>query len=562
MAHDIVIRGGRLVDGTGKRSTEGDVAISDGRITDVGSVDGIAKREIDARGMTVTPGFIDVHTHFDAQIGWDPMLTPVSWHGVTTAMMGNCGVTFAPCRPHDRDTLAGMMETVEDIPKEAILGGLPWDWEDYGGYLDAIERLNPAINIAGLVGHSAVRYYVMGDRAVEGQPTPEERKQMADLVAQSIDDGAIGFSTNRFVPHKGPDGKSIPGTFAEPEELHEIGRVVAERDALLQAVGIRPKGMRKLAAETKARALFSFGVFGPTPLAGRWFSHLLDRANPKGNDVTMCTHVRGSGFVLGMQSQILPVKGTQWDALRAADFEGRMKMVRDPEACAALTAEARTQRRFSLLVRRAYYMGEGAQPEYAMHRRDNLAKMSGQANEHWSETFFRLARETNGKALFTLRLFSSNMPALANLIQNPKVLPGLGDAGAHVSQIMDAGWASFMLSHWVRETGTFSMEEAIRRMTSDSARVMGLADRGVLAAGMRADVNVFDADQVAECHPEMVHDFPGGAPRFIQRAVGYKATLVNGEVSLIDGEHTGVRAGQVLRHANPRRKPQLQAAAS
>ena len=244
MAHDIVIRGGQLVDGTGQGPSPGDVAISDGIITDVGSVDGSAKREIDARGMTVTPGFIDVHTHFDAQIGWDPLLTPVSWHGVTTAMMGNCGVTFAPCRPGDRETLAGMMETVEDIPKEAILGGLPWDWEDYGGYLDALERLAPAINVAGLVGHSAVRYYVMGDRAVKGQPSAEERKQMADVVAQSIDAGAIGFSTNRFKPHKGPDGESIPGTFAKRDELEEIGRVVAARGALLQAVGIPPKKMR------------------------------------------------------------------------------------------------------------------------------------------------------------------------------------------------------------------------------------------------------------------------------------------------------------------------------
>jgi len=562
MKHDILIRGGQLVDGTGAASIEGDVAIRGGHITEVGKVEGTAHREIDARGMTVTPGFIDVHTHFDAQIGWDPMLTPVSWHGVTTAMMGNCGVTFAPCRPRDRDTLAGMMETVEDIPKEAILGGLPWDWEGYGGYLDTIERLNPAINIAGLVGHSAVRYYVMGDRAVEGQPTTEERKQIADVVAQSIDAGAIGFSTSNFKPHKGPDGKSIPGTFAKPEELHEIGRVVAERDALFQVVGTQTMGMRKLAAKTKARALFSLAVMGPTPLMGKLASHLLDRANPEGNDVTACTHVRGSGFVLGLQSQIFPVKGSHWKALHEADFEGRLKMARDPETCAGLVAEAKSQRRFSLLVRRVYYMGEGERPEYAMHRRDNLAKMAGQANEHWSETFFRLARETNGKALFTLRLFSSNMPALAHLIQNPKVLPGLGDAGAHVSQIMDAGWASFMLSHWVRDTGTFTMEEAIRRMTSASARVMGLKDRGILAPGMRADVNVFNADRVAECHPEIVHDFPNGAPRFIQRSVGYKATLVNGEVSLLDGELTGVRAGQVLRHRHAPSKPMTPATTS
>ena len=543
MRHDVIIRGGDIVDGTGGDAYAGDIGISEGIVTDVGQVEGTATREIDARGMTVTPGFIDVHTHLDAQIGWDALLTPVSWHGVTTAMMGNCGVTFAPCRASDRNTLAGMMASVEDIPKEAILSGLPWDWESYGEYLDSIERLRPAINVAGLVGHSAVRYYVMGDRAVKGEPTIEERRQMAEIVAESIDAGAIGFSMNRLRIHKGPDGESIPGTFAKPEELEEIARVVSERDGLLQSVGARQGMLGKLASDTEARILFSSAVLGPTRMAGKFWNGVFNRAASGRRDITMCTHVRGSGLVFGLQSNLPPVRGSSWRRLKQLNLEDRLEAVRDDATCAALIGDARQHRLIGLMMRRMYYMGTNASPEYTQPAGENVAALAKRAGEHWSETFLRLSRESGGRGLFTLRMFSANLPGLGELITNPNVLPGLGDAGAHVSQIMDAGWPSFMLSYWVRETHHFSMGEAVRRMTSASARGMGLTDRG-----MRADVNVFDAAQVAECQPELVHDFPHGAPRFIQRAVGYRATLVNGQVSVENGEHTGIRAGQVLRH--------------
>ena len=237
MSHEIVVTGGTIVDGTGAEPFAADLAIDDGRITAIGSDLGGGREVIDARGLTVTPGFVDLHTHLDAQIGWDPDLTPVSWHGVTTALLGNCGVTFAPCKPADRELLAGMMETVEDIPRNAILTGLPWNWEDYGGYLNAIEKLKPGINVAGMVGHCAVRFYVMGERAVEEQATEAERRRMAELVGESIDRGAVGFSTNRYAPHKLPDGRSIPGTFADPIELVEIAKQVAPRGALMQALG-------------------------------------------------------------------------------------------------------------------------------------------------------------------------------------------------------------------------------------------------------------------------------------------------------------------------------------
>ena len=545
MAHDIVIRGGELVDGTGADPVSGDLAIDDGTITAVGKVDGKGKQEIDAKGLAVTPGFVDLHTHLDAQIGWDPSLTPVSWHGVTTALLGNCGVTFAPCKPQDVELLAGMMETVEDIPKNAILTGLPWDWEDYGGYLDAIEKLQPAINVAGMVGHCAVRFYVMGERAVEEQASEDERKQMADVVAHSIDRGAVGFSTNRYPPHKLPDGRSIPGTFAEVGELVEIAKAVGPRNGLMQAVGANFEVLRAMAETTKGRILFSYGT-GPQEGMGAKSAAGLEQLSKYG-DLTAITQVRGSGFMFGLQSN-LPVQGETWDKLRKQNLEQRLAAIRDPETREKLVDEGLAmKRRFPMT--NVFYLGDGESPDYTLPPDQNLEAVAEANNEHWVETFLRLSDETDGRALFNLRMFNQNLKELGDLFKSDHIFPSLGDAGAHVSQIMDAGWSSFTLSYWIREAGIYSLGEGIRRMTSGPARVLGLKDRGALKPGLRADVNVFDPDKVAERQPVLVHDFPGGAPRYIQKSLGYKTTIVNGEVTLVDGEHTGARAGRVLRHA-------------
>lgn len=551
MSHDIVIRGGSIVDGTGAAPFSGDIGIENGTITEIGKIGGRGAREIDADGLTVTPGFVDIHTHLDAQIGWDPECTPVSWHGVTTALLGNCGVTFAPVRPADKELLAGMMETVEDIPRHAILTGLPWTWEDYGGYLDAIERLRPGINIAGLVGHSAVRFYVMGERAVEEQATPEERAQMADVVARSIDRGAAGFSTNRFAPHKLPDGRSIPGTFADPQELIDIAKVVAPRNALMQWVGAELELLRTVADATKSRTLCSYGSGGGDMALAEERRAALERVC-QGRDITAITQVRGSGMIYGLQAG-LPVRGATWSRVRRLPtLADRVAAVSDPETFSAMVAEAKGggfKQNLGTPVEQMFYLGDGPTPAYTAGAEMNVCAMAAARGEHWAETFLRISRETNGKALFTLRMFNSNLDALKHMFRSPNCFPSLGDAGAHVSQVMDAGWATFMLSHWVRETGFFSLAEAVQLMTARPARVMGLKDRGTLKVGMRADVNVFDAAQVCELQPELVHDFPGGAARFTQRATGYRATLVNGAVNVENGEHTAARAGRVLRHA-------------
>lgn len=542
--HDIVIRGGSIVDGTGSEPVPGDLAIEDGLIVAVGKVEQNGKQEIDATGQMVTPGFIDIHTHLDAQIGWDPDMTPVSWHGVTTALIGNCGVTFAPCKPQDRELLAGMMETVEDIPKAAILSGLSWDWEQYDEYLDSIARLGTAVNVAGLIGHSAVRYYVMGQRAVEEQATDAEKRQMAEIVGRAIEGGAFGFSTNRYEPHKGPDGRSIPGTFADVSELTEIAKAVGPRKGLMQAVGADFEVLKAIADTADNRVLFSYGT-GPDEGAGKRSAAALDELC-EGRNITAISHVRGSGYMFGLQAG-LPFQGETWRKVSKLDFEGRLAAINDEDTVAALIDEARAPDGTRIPAERVFYLGSGVTPDYASN--DSLRAMAEAAGEHWTETFIRLTRESGGRGLFNFRMFATSLKEQADLFKSSHIYPGLGDAGAHVSQIMDAGWSSFVLSHWTRETHEFTIGQAIQKMTSGPAGVVGLADRGLLKVGMKADVNVFDFDDVAELQPLLVHDFPHGAPRYIQKAKGFKATIVNGKVSLLNGELTGTRAGQVLRHS-------------
>jgi len=552
MYNDIVIKNGKIVNGTGKVPFFGDIAIKNNAISEIGEVNSKAKRQIDAEGLVVSPGFVDIHTHLDAQIGWDPELKPVSHHGVTSVLMGNCGVTFAPCKPEDRELIAHMMQTVEDIPKDAILGGLPWDWESYGGYLNSIEKLNLGINVAGMVGHTAIRYYVMGERSVEEFATDEEIQQMSDIVGASIDEGAVGFSTNRYPPHVGPDGRPIPGTYAEAKELIEIAKVVGQKKGLIQNVldfGEQPefsvKLLKDLATTSGDRILFSIGT-GPDLQSGKRVCNLLEELCKDGRDITGISQPRSSGFMFGLQSS-LPFPGETWEKIRQMDLKGRLVSIRDGKTRNMLIKEAADGKE-SLPYNQVFWLGNGESPNYAAGREMCAAELAKKNNEHPAETFLRLSDESDGKTLFNYRMFNQNLEAAGEMFLSDRIFPGLGDAGAHVSQICDAGWATFVLSHWVRETGLYSLEEGVRRITSAPARIIGLKDRGTLEVGKKADLNIFDSDKVAELQPEIVHDFPGGAPRYIQGSIGYKATIVNGKINFIDGELTGAANGEVLRH--------------
>lgn len=570
MKHDLVIRNGQIVDGTGSPSFEGDVAVQGDTISALGDVPEQGVREIDAAGAAVTPGFVDLHTHMDAQIGWDSSLSPACWHGVTTVLMGNCGVTFAPVRSGDKELLAEMMESVEDIPRQAILSGLPWDWNSYGEYLDSIEKITPAINLTGLVGHAAARFYVMGERAVDEQPDTDEIQQIADLVGQSVKAGAAGFSTNRIEAHRMPDGRCIPGTFATDEELVEISRSVGTHGGMLQSVinsdQRRLPGemnlMRKQLEAAGTRLLFSApwesGKNGDSA-----YQPAVDEMQKAGLNIWGTTQPRPAAFLSGLKTNILfgvRLKGPTWRELRSVAVEERLAAIQDSDFRNKLIEEAKVMEpsdsifqtlsssSFSIPPARSFWMGEDDRPRYPSGEEMSLGGLAREAGEHPGETWLRLMLESNGEGLFHVRFVNQDMSVLPDYMRANWIVPGVGDAGAHVSMISDVGWASFVLSYWHRERGEFSLEDAIHMLTAKQARVLDLKDRGVLQVGLKADINVIDIDRVSERQPKRVYDFPGGAPRLVQRAVGYRNTVVNGQVILENDELTGELSGRVLRN--------------
>ena len=571
MPYDLVIRNGNIVDGLGNEPMIADLAVNGDQIVEIGSLSEKGYREIDACGNAVTPGFVDLHTHFDAQIGWDPALTPASWHGVTTALMGNCGVTFAPVRDSDKETLAIMMESVEDIPRHAIMTGLPWNWNSYGEYLNAIERLNPTINLAGLVGHSAARFYVMGERAIDENPTPSEIKEIASLIGTSVRDGALGFSTNRLRAHVMPDGRPIPGTFATEEELISISAAAGAEGGILQSV---IEGGDKLSTElslikkqltaAKTRLLFS-APWEPGENGVSAYQGAIDDMKASGLDIVGTTQPRAAAFLSGLQSNLLFAmrsKGEAWRDLREKEPVERLVAIRDPIFKKQLLAEAKQTEpaqsigqtmmssRFFIPPKSSFWMGTDSRPNYTGGRESSLATLAEKANEHPAETWLRLMDESEGKGLFMVRFVNQDLEVLPDFIRSDWIVPGVGDAGAHVSVIMDAGWTSFLLSYWHRDRTEFSLQEAVHYLTAKQARVIGLHDRGSLEIGKRADINIIDINRLGEQQPIRVHDFPGGSPRFIQRANGYLTTLVNGKIILEDDELSGVSSGRILRNSH------------
>lgn len=555
MAHDLVIRDGLIVDGTGAEAYRGDVAVDGDCIAALGEVSDKGTQEIDAEGHLITPGFIDSHTHLDAQVGWDPMLTPVSWHGITTVLIGNCGVTFAPCKPTDRGFLAGMMETVEDIPKDAILNGLPWNWESYGEYLDSVDAMHPVLNITGLIGHSAMRVYVMGERAVDEDPTADEIQQMAELAGRAVRDGAIGFSSSRLPAHVLPDGRSIPGTFAKADELHAISKTVGANGGILQFVLDYEKLTEEMALITEqgrtadTRVLFSAPI-GRSGYASE-YEQAMTTAKAEGIDVSGLTLPRSGGFLSSLSTGIFFAYVRWGKELRKMDFDARLEAIRNDEFRAKLIATGKAEPKIEQVARNTYWLGDSDRPHYTRNQNESLLSLAEAAGEHPVETWLRFMLDSNGLGMFHTRFFNHNLDQVRELLQADWVLPGIGDAGAHATQIIDSGWTSFMLSHWVREQGVFSIEEAVRKLTSAQARVLGMTDRGTLAAGQRADINVIDLNRLSERQPKIVHDLPGDAPRLIQKAHGYRATLCNGRVILRDDELTGDRPGRVLRNSPP-----------
>lgn len=555
MAHDLIIRNGTVVDGTGAPGFRADVAIDGDRITVIGDLSAAtAAREIDAAGLIVSPGFIDLHTHLDAQVAWDPLMTSSSWHGVTTVLIGNCGVTFAPVAPDNRVFLAEMMESVEDVPRDAILDGLSWDWSTYPEYLDAVQQMRPALNIVGMVGHCAMRYHVMGERSLSDEPpTPEELNALRDIAEESVAGGAVGFSTSRILLHVVPDGRYVPGTLAPLDEYMAIADGMnAAGGGLFQSVndfatkaGFEIELLREM-ARSCGDVLFSGGAGNGGNAGVEMFGKFLADTNANVGRMTMASQTRPSGSLCGL-AQIAPVKGKQWKQLMALPtLAERVAGLKDPVVRAALVAEGK-EKGMWYDANHIYPLGTGPTPDYSETNGRSIAQRAEELGVHPVEFVIDRLIASDGHELFNTWFFNRNVDGLEQVLAMDHVYPGLADTGAHAGQICDADMSTHYLSYWHRERQLATLPEAVRRLSSMPAQVLGLKGRGALQVGQFADVNVFDIDTLASTHPTYVNDFPGGAGRLQIGARGYAATIVNGAVVTEQGANTGERPGRVIR---------------
>ena len=557
MAHDLIIRGGTVVDGTGAPGFRADVAVDGDRITAVGDLASeTAAREIDASGRVVSPGFVDLHTHLDAQVGWDPYMTSASWQGVTTALIGNCGVSFAPVAPQNRPYLAELMESVEDIPREAIHDGLPWDWQTYPEYLDSVQRMRPALNIVGLVGQCAIRYHVMGERSMDEDAvaTKEELSTMSDIMAEAIAGGAVGFSTSRILLHTVPDGRKVPGTFAPVEEYVALANGMNRSGGgLFQAVlDFATKMDHELdlvrtMADTAGNVLFSSGVGnGSGTSAVDYWAGQLDDINRNHGRITGVAQVRPSGTLMGLL-QVPPVRGPKWKAvLMLPTLDARVAALKDDTIRAGLIEEG-LQRGLWYDPYLVHPLGAGTVPDYHMEGGASVGDLADAQGSSPVEVVINGLIESEGRQLYNVWFFSRNTHAMPGFFNIDSMLPGLADTGAHAGQICDADAGTHFLSYWVRDRRIMSLEKAIHKMTQQSAGVLGLVDRGTVGNGKFADLNVFDAERLEIGYPDYVNDFPHGKGRLRVSATGYAATIVNGEVVTEQGTNTGARPGRVIR---------------
>ena len=557
---DLIVRNGSVVDGTGAAMVRADIGVLDDRVSAIGDLRGErAQVEVDATDRIVTPGFVDIHTHLDAQLAWDPIGTSSCWHGVTTVVMGNCGVTFAPCRPDDREYLALMMESVEDIPASSILEGLPWDWETYGEYLASIDKMPKGVNVGGMVGHCAVRYHVMGERSLGEEPaSAEDIAAMCDLVDEAMSGGALGFSTSRTFLHRVPDGRPVPGTYAAPDELLAIGDVLGRHgrgvfeaaarlgegdDESLTNTRAEIRWMSELSRRTGRPVTFGLAQSNRRPGLYARVIQLTEEGNLIGGRVRPQTTARGVGILLGIANNTPYARCPSWRGLRDMPLADRLASMRDPATRASLIDEADA----SEFDASSVFVLAGPDARYDCTIDDSLAAHAARRGVSAAEAFIDLSLETDGAAAVNFPFLNQSLDAVASMLGNKTVVMGLADAGAHVGQIMDASQPTFFLTYWVREKGLCSIEEGVRRLTSDTAGLFGVQGRGVLRPGAFADINVIDFDGMRLPTPEYVHDFPGGAGRYIQRSVGFDATIVNGQVFMRDGEHTGALAGRTVR---------------
>ncbi len=561
--HELVIRGGTVVDGTGVAAVTADVAVDGGVITEIGRVGGRAEQELDADGLVVAPGWVDIHTHYDGQVTWDPELTPSSWHGVTTVVMGNCGVGFAPVRPDGRNFLIELMEGVEDIPGTALHEGIDWDWESFPEYLDALDKTPRAIDVAAQVPHAALRAYVMGERAHEHDATADEIAQMSALAEEGLRAGACGVSTSQTILHTSKHGL-VPGTDAPPEELLALGDAIGRAGhGVFQLVSDQQGGagdrawLVDLVERTGATATYSLAQAGYAPEAWRDAVAATVDDQAAGRNIIPQVSCRPTGMLFGLQSSLHPFfTHPTYRALGDVPLAERVARLSQPDIRAALLAEAPQTRNpiaRGLMQRWEQIFPLGDPPDYEPPRSASVAGVAEREGRSPQEVALDWLLERGGQAFLFAPLASyadHDHEALLEMMSSPNTVLGLSDGGAHCGLICDVSMPSYLLTHWVngRTRGPrLGLEHAVSLQTSRTAAAYGFTDRGVLSPGKRADINLIDLEGMHLRAPEMAFDLPAGGRRLIQRADGYVATLVAGQVTMEHGQPTGVRPGGLVR---------------
>ncbi|MBV9250722.1 MAG: amidohydrolase family protein, partial [Acetobacteraceae bacterium] len=528
----------------------------------VGTIASRGTEEINAKGKLVTPGFVDIHTHYDAQAVWDDHLAPSSWHGVTTAVMGNCGVGFAPCKPGDREKLIELMEGVEDIPGAVMHEGLRWEWESFAEYLAALDRRSRDIDVCALLPHAAVRVFVMGERAIHLENANQgDIAQMREITRQAIEDGAFGFSTSRSLSHKTLKGDPTPTLRAQEDEL--AGIAMGLRDAgsgMLEVVSewapdpdAEFRMLRRVVEASGRPAVFTLTQRHSRPEVWRDLMRYADKAIGEGVNMRPVVAPRAIGVLLGLTGSQNPFSGApSYRAIADLPLAERVQRMRDPAFRAQLLYEdPKKESTFPLFHRlqfdQMFRFGDG---NYAPRKEDSLAAIAARDGRLPQEVAYDALLEDDGKAFIYTPLGNYayyDFTVSETLLDNRNTIMGLGDGGAHVAFILDAGYQTWLLTYWGREKQRWSVPELVRRLTSDTAHAAGLHDRGVIAVGKKADVNVIDFDRLGCDKPYIVHDLPAGGKRLMQKVHGYDATIVSGQVTFRDGEATGVLPGRLVR---------------
>jgi N-acyl-D-amino-acid deacylase len=570
MAYDLIIRNGTIVDGLGGEPFVGDVAVSDGVITAVGTVDGDAAREIDATGLLVTPGFVDLHTHYDGQAIWSDRMTPSSAHGVTTAVMGNCGVGFAPCRAEDHDILVDVMAGVEDIPGVVMVDGLPWDWETFPEYLDALDARQRDIDVAAYLPHSPLRVYVMGRRGADREPaTAEDRQRMRALAKEAIEIGAIGFASSRFSFHKTGSGDLIPTYGAAQDEISAIAAGVADGGGgLIQFVPDIPAGgyesvlqqVFEAAADAKLPVTFSLATGNSGDPIWPDAITLIEKYNSAGGDITAQMFPRPIGLVIGLELTGNPfVFYPSYREIADLPLAERVAQMRKPEVRARILADKPAANGHPLL-----YLAQAwnwifplsDDPDYEPDASTSIAARAADRGVSPMEEAYDRLLDEDGHAMLLVAMGNyenNSLDTVGELLRRDDVVLGLGDGGAHYGMICDASYPTFLLAHWARDraTGRMRVADVIRELTSVPARVAGFADRGRIAVGYKADLNVIDHAALRLHKPVITHDLPAGGRRLDQTAEGYVATVVSGAIIAENGVPTAERPGRLVRGRRP-----------